>query len=556
MQNHYLANVRLLDANVARLFELQRTEANSPCRGTFWDVARGLDLAIGGVHMAKQLIEAYYAPESKFSGDARLLERARLAVEYSISHQYADGSIDLPETNFHDSCESAFSVYDLGPAYKVLKTLSRHTPAEDALEAAVRRYLNGAADAMVNLGFHTPNHRWAISASLAYCWHLLNREDCRAHIDDFLREGIDCDENGEYTERSAGNYNFVCNRSLLVMARELNMPELREHVKRNLRMILTYVEPDDTMSTINSRRQDMGKASDWCGYYSNFLEMAILTGDGEFAWVADRMLAQMETREAKPTSRELTYFEQFSEMLLNPAYRGGFDAIAPIAPSFSYNRFYEASGVARFREGDFALTIVKERPVFIKFQYKNHAGYVRMAGSFFARGQFAAQSLTQTEDGYELRFHDRWGYKRPLPEKPETSDWTKMDHSKRENVAMQDFDMAVRIHLCADGMTLDVSGEGCENIPSKLELLFEPNGHYLTENVIARAHGGDYFFQKGDSEYIFDDHSGFAVRGGFRAHHAGEHLRGTLGADDDHFFIAMTAFTPYHGHVSVKTMER
>ena len=81
MQNHYLANVRLLDANVARLFELQRTEAGSPARGTFWDVARGLDLAIGGVHMAKQMIEAYYAPESKFFGDARLLERAQLAVE-------------------------------------------------------------------------------------------------------------------------------------------------------------------------------------------------------------------------------------------------------------------------------------------------------------------------------------------------------------------------------------------------------------------------------------------------------------------------------------------
>ena len=130
-----------------------------------------------------------------------------------------------------------------------------------------------------------------------------------------------------------------------------------------------------------------------------------------------------------------------------------------------------------------------------------------------------------------------------------------MDHTKRESVAMQDFDMAVRIHLCADGMTLDVSGEGCENIPSKLELLFEPNGHYLTENVIARAHGGDYFFQKGDSEYIFDDHSGFAVQGGFRSHHAGERLRGTLGVDDDHFFIAMTAFTPYHHSVTLKTRD-
>ena len=32
-------------------------------------------------------------------------------------------------------------------------------------------------------------------------------------------------------------------------------------------------------------------------------------------------------------------------------------------------------------------------------------------------------------------------------------------------------------------------------------------------------------------------------------------LRGTLGVDDDHFFIAMTAFTPYHHSVTLKTRD-
>ena len=549
MLNHYLANVRFMDKCVESSLRLQFLDENSSSYGTFWDVARGYNEPCTGISLTKQFVEAYYTPDSRYYHDDALLRRALLSMRWTNARQHEDGSLDLLETNFHDSAETGFTVHELGPAYKVMKALTRHTPAEDELETEILRYLNGAADAMVNLGFHTPNHRWVISAALAYCWRLLGREDCRAHIDDFLREGIDCDENGEYTERSSGVYNAICDRSLSMMARELDMPDLYEHVKRNLRMILTYIEPDNTISTINSRRQDVGKAPDWTMYYSNFLQMALVTGDGDFAWVADRMLEQLEKRPCAP------YCEQFSELILNPGLRARLAEIQPAAPSFNYNRFYEASGVVRFREGDFALTIVKERPVFIKFQYKNHAGYVRMAGSFFARGQFAAQSLTQTEDGYELRFHDRWGYKRPLPEKPETSDWTKMDHTKRESVAMQDFDMAVRIHLCADGMTLDVSGEGCENIPSKLELLLEPNGHYLTEHVIARAHGGDYFFQKGDSEYIFDDHSGFAVRGGFRSHHAGERLRGTLGVDDDHFFIAMTAFTPYHHSVTLKTRD-
>ena len=61
------------------------------------------------------------------------------------------------------------------------------------------------------LGLTLLGHHWlGISPSVsslilnAACyllgWRLLGREDCRAHIDDFLREGIDCDENGEYTE--------------------------------------------------------------------------------------------------------------------------------------------------------------------------------------------------------------------------------------------------------------------------------------------------------------------------------------------------------------------
>ena len=549
MRNHYAANVQFMDKCVESNLRVQRIDETSDSFGTVWDVARGYNEPCTGISLTKQFVEAYYTPESRYYHDDTLLHRALLSMKWTNARQHEDGSLDLLETNFHDSAETAFTVHELGPAYKVMKALTRHTPAEDALEIEILRYLNGSADAMINLGFHTPNHRWVISAALAYCWRLLGREDCRAHIDDFLREGIDCDENGEYTERSSGVYNAICDRALSMMARELDMPELYEHVKRNLRMILTYVEPDDTISTINSRRQDVGKAPDWTMYYSNFLQMALVTGDGEFAWVADRMLEQLEKRPFAP------YCEQLSELILNADLRARLAEIQPVAPCFNYNRFYEASGVVRYREGDFALTIVKERPVFIKFQYKNHAGYVRMAGSFFARGQFAAQTLTRIDDGYELRFHDRWGYKRPLPEKPETSDWTKMDHSKRENVAMQDLDMVVRIHLLSDGMTLDVSGEGCANIPSKLELLFEPGGHYLTNDVIARTHGGDYFFQKGDSEYIFDDHSGYAVQGGFRAHHAGEHLRGTLGVDNDHFFLAMTAFTPYHQSVTLKTKD-
>ena len=45
---------------------------------------------------------------------------------------------------------------------------------------------------------------------------------------------------------------------LIVMAEYLDMPELLEHVRRNLNMIEAYFEPDMSVFTGNSTRQDNG----------------------------------------------------------------------------------------------------------------------------------------------------------------------------------------------------------------------------------------------------------------------------------------------------------
>ena len=555
MLDHYLSNMSMLDRGVDELLRLQKTDGSIDVLGIVPDIAKGFDEPSIGVTITQQMIEAYYTPESKHYQNSELLRRACLAMTWTIRRQHSDGSIDLLETNFHDSAASAFSVHELGPAYKVMRKFTHHTQYEEELETHVRQYLNGAADAMVNLGFHTPNHRWVISAALAYCWRLLDRDDCRKHIDNFLREGVDCDENGEYTERSAGIYNIICNRSLCIMARELDMPELIDHVRRNLRMVLTYIEPDNTLSTINSRRQDVGKAPNWSAYYCNFLQMALITGDSELAWVADDMLNTLMSQTPAATARPMRYFEQYSELLLNPSLRERMKEIKPQAPDLNYDCFYERSGVVRYRNDHFAVTLVKDRPVFAKFQYRSHAAYLRLSGSFFARGQFAAQELVCTDDGYELKFHDRWGYKRPMPEKPASSDWHSMDHSLRPNAAMQDFYMTVRVHMSKSGMQLYINASGCEHIPTKLELVFEPRGHYITDSMEARTQGGNYFFQKGDAKYVFDDHSGFEITGAFHEHHAGETLRGTIGVDIDNFFVAMTGFTPIDKTVCISGMD-
>ncbi len=551
MKNHYPLAVRMNDASVRNILANQCLDPSSPIYGVCEHHLFGYISAEQGLGETAALVMAYYTPDSAYYKNDLLLERAVLSMNHSLSLQHEDGTIDLPQTNFHCASTVAFTFFHLGPAYKVMRHFNTHTPLEDELDALIETYYQHAADGMINCGFHTPNHRWVISSALSYCYKALGRKDCLEHIHRFLNEGMDCDEEGEYTERSAGVYNTICNQALMVMACELDMPELLEHVKRNLRMVMKYIEPDNTINTLNSRRQDVGTSPSALRYYSNYLNMALLTGDGEFAWFADEMLTRQEAlfTVGKPDG---TPYCTFAHFLLHPEVFERMASIQPVRPNLNYEKHFVESGVVRWRQKDATVTLIKGRPMFAKLQWGAHTMHLRLAGCFFARGQFAAQTLEPIEGGYRLTFHDRWGYKRPLKEKPATSVWHSMDHSLRDSVAMQDFDLCVDVLFTSDNrFDLKIKASGCDRVPTKFEILLEKEGRYIRDEIELRMHGGDYLYHKGGTaRYEFNDHQSLTIEGGFYEHYYGEQMRGTLPVNNDSAFIVMTAYTPFEQSVS------
>lgn len=127
-----------------------------------------------------------------------------------------------------------------------------------------------------------------------------------------------------------------------------------------------------------------------------------------------------------------------------------------------------------------------------------------------------------------------------------------MDHSKRESVSMQDFDLYVDVTPTDNGAQLHVRSAGCENVPVKLEFILEPDGHYCSNDVEMVLRKGAYLYQKcTDAVYQYDDHRELHIVGGCFAHAYGENMRGTLPGEAANACIALTAYTPFETAVSL-----
>ncbi len=166
----------------------------------------------------------------------------------------------------------------------VVELARRHAAAGNGRAAEIAdtlgEYVRTAAAGMVGRGFHTPNHRWVVCSALAQALTLFPDLPARDYLDSILAEGIDINADGEYTERSTGIYNAVCNRSLRFMADGLDRPDLLDHVRRNLDLMAHLFHHDGTVVTSISNRQDRGQRVVPLSIADSFYDLARRDGMG------------------------------------------------------------------------------------------------------------------------------------------------------------------------------------------------------------------------------------------------------------------------------------
>ncbi|MBM7566154.1 hypothetical protein [Paenibacillus sacheonensis] len=464
-------------------------------------------------------VPLYCHPESRFygSGDS-LPEWLSEAAANLLASQLPSGNISLANCNIDSPPDTAFAVHLATQIYRVSAESGLSGIA--AVQAEVRRFLERALPALLTGGIHTPNHRWVMAGALADLYELFEDERLKERAFQFLDEGFDMTEYGEWTERSNAIYNGACAVHLYSVGKVWGFEPAFEAIRRNLHMMRYLLHPGDTVATEYSGRQDNGQTlpmNEW--YYTIYHLMANLDGNPEFA----AMAAKTE-RTAPRGSGALMHWMLMPDKMKLP------EPIEPLSDDYTIlfgenNRIAvpdtmpyvpgrkkhpHGAAVLRHRRGRLSVTAMAAQPDLLYVQY----GEARMFGLRIAAGWFgiagvAFPSIRRTgEHAYVLETELEGCYWGPLSREQAAQAghmWVDMpNYEQRVKTNVQYLPIAVELTLLEDGVDLRFVSERIADIYLQAVCQFDAGGTLEGDGLedtaphVRRLAGGEALFRKGD----------------------------------------------------------
>ncbi len=530
---------RLVRANDERIPALLRRQETGPThrwRGAVRD-EHEIPSPGGTAGLVATLVSALAAPESRFAASPELAARLSLASQALLAFQHADGTIDLPTTNFHSPPDTAFVLEPVCASLSVVRKTRLPVPAEAV--ASLERFARAAGEALVVGGIHTPNHRWVVCAALARVHALFPDARFVARVDEWLAEGIDVDADGQFSERSTSVYSPTCDRVLLAVARLLGREALLDPVRRNLGMTLFYLHADGDVATEASRRQDQYRRGSPAGYHLPYRSLAIRDGNGRFA-AAARLI---EAKEGDALAGNLIHFLD-DPSLLRPLPAG-----AALPDDFA--RPFPGSDLVRIRRGPVSATVLGGNSCILSF-HKGAAVLeaVRLASAFFGKGQFVGERLSIEDGAFVLAQSLTGPYYQPLAAADRHADgrWDPADReTRRRQTEVQHLRSRVVVREAAGVLDVDFDVSGTDRVPLAIELGFRRGGE-LSGVVPVAGLADAFLLREGEGEYRFGDQT---IRfGPGRAEHTWTDLRGALPKLDARS-VYMTGFTPFRATLRI-----
>jgi hypothetical protein len=512
------------------------------------------------------LAGAYCAPESSSFKSSALLPQMEAAADKLLAAQHPDGTID--SGNLSSPPDTAFVVQTVCMGLAVLQRMS--LPQLASINIKLAKFLLAAGEALTTGGIHTPNHRWVLTSALAQLNSLFPSPKYVNRIDDWLGEGVYCDADGQFAERSTGIYSRVEDNAYIAIARLLNRPELLEPVRRNLAMTIFYMHPNGELETVGSRRQDQTMAAWISNYYLQYRYMAIKDQNRQFAAVA-RFAEQIGLEHAEASIPLIEFLEE-------PIYRQNLPDPEPLPAN--YARFFSNSSLARIRREQISATVyggsdwplgiasgLASNQTFFNFRKgKAVLESVRMMPVFFSEASFRSEGMTVEGQRYMLHQDIHVPYYQPLPKNLRNSRgdypltpagnrfWSKMNFPQRPKSNIQTLEQKVTVTEDAGAFELAFDIGGHDRVPVTIELSFRHDGEL--EGIEPGATRTNLFFlRQGTGRFsVGDDVITF---GPGQADHEMVRLEGAAhetpqrSSPPDRFKVYITGYTPFQKTITI-----
>lgn len=538
--------IRSEEHRVDEMLFLQIKDKNDLCYGLMrGDVIE----AKPTIYMMATALALYLNSRSRYYKSEKLMEALQLAADGVARVQRKSGYIDYPCCNFFSAPDTSFCYKRLNDGYRLMKKY------QDVADTTIlqKKYLaimRMAAEAIRDGGFHTPNHRWGICAALMQAAKLFadDTEFAKSLMDRtvlYLQEGIDGNAEGEYAERSTGNYNAVVNNAMMAMYQCSKDVKYLAYVERNLNMMMYYIEPNDMVFTQNSTRQDQGKEIFMDKYLYQYMYLIAYDGTDGFIKLTPEEHARFdgaahqiikgcaETGRQAPNCLHLL-------MIYDKTLDYTFENCGFLK---TYRKLFKEAGVLRVKKENYSYTVMKNRSAFLYFNVNGLEAYLKIGESYCEIRNFVPDEMDVQEGKTVLSHTARGWYYLPWKEKQNTSDWWQMDHKKRDLMITSDLHTQVVITECEDGLEISVDTDGLERLPLRMELCVPSqttleNDHFCMETVAGKSMvlSDDYVtMTKGLTSIEFGPG---ACEHHFKGHYSGEEVNA------DGYTIYCNTYTP------------
>lgn len=538
--------IRSEEHRVDEMLFLQIKDKNDLCYGLMrGDVIE----AKPTIYMMATALALYLNSRSHYYKSEKLMEALQLAADGVARVQRKSGYIDYPCCNFFSAPDTSFCYKRLNDGYRLMKKY------QDVADTTIlqKKYLaimRMAAEAIRDGGFHTPNHRWGICAALMQAAKLFadDTEFAKSLMDRtvlYLQEGIDGNSEGEYAERSTGNYNAVVNNAMMAMYQCSKDVKYLGYVERNLNMMMYYIEPNDMVFTQNSTRQDQGKEIFMDKYLYQYLYLLAYDGTDGFIKLTPEEHARFdgaahqiikgcaETGRQAPNCLHLL-------MIYDKTLDYTFENCGFLK---TYHKLFKEAGVLRVKKENYSYTVMKNRSAFLYFNVNGLEAFLKIGESYCEIRNFVPDEMDVQEGKTVLSHTARGWYYLPWKEKQNTSDWWQMDHKKRDLMITSDLHTQVVITELADGLEISVDTDGLERLPLRMELCVPSqttleNDHFCMETVAGKSMvlSDDYVtMTKGLTSIEFGPG---AFEHHFKGHYSGEEVNA------DGYTIYCNTYTP------------